>query len=168
MKKLTFLPLAIFLLSLAYPGLAQEEKFGEKALISIQTLASPDFQGRKTGTSSGVKTENYLAAKFREFGLIPWQGSYFQKFSFPCYSLLPGSSLELVGEDRPPLPFDYNRDFYFYAGSGDIDVTAEVVFVGYGIHAPERRWSVPNSSIIFNQNPWKNTISHHNCDNEQL
>ncbi len=115
---------------------AKEENFGEKALATIKIIAAADYQGRKTGTPGGLKTEQYLAERFKQCGLTPWKGSYLQKFTFLSYNLLPGCALELVEEGRPGLAFVYNKDFYFYPGSANMEVTAEVVFVGYGIHAP--------------------------------
>jgi len=117
---------------------AKEENFGEKALATIKIIASADYQGRKTGTPGGLKIEQYLAEKFKQCGLTPWKGSYLQKFTFLSYNLLPGCALELVKEGRPSLSFVYNRDFYFLTGSANSELTAEVVFVGYGIHAPEK------------------------------
>ncbi len=139
LKKQQILWAGFFLLIFWFfnPIFAEEEKFGAKALSHIKVLSSPDFQGRKTGTEGGRKTEEYVAEKFKEFGLQPLQGSFLQKFVYPSYNLLPGGILELMIPGNSPLRFNYNQDYYFLAGSGEIDVTGEVVFAGYGICAPQ-------------------------------
>jgi microsomal dipeptidase-like Zn-dependent dipeptidase len=129
-----FLIVLFFLASQSAP--AGEEDFGKKALATIHKIASVDFQGRKTGTPGGVKIENYLAREFERIGLLPWKGSYLQKFTFFGYNLLPGCALDLLTEGGPRLSFAYNKDFYYYPGSANGDITAEVVFAGYGLHEP--------------------------------
>jgi microsomal dipeptidase-like Zn-dependent dipeptidase len=145
--------LLVFCPCILHPLLAsaKEEDFGEKALATIKIIASADYQGRKTGTPGGLKTEHYLAEKFKECGLRPWNGSYLQKFTFLSYNLLPGCALELVKEGRPSLPFTYNEDFYFLAGSANSELRAEVVFVGYGIHAPEKGYDDYNGIDVKNK-----------------
>ena len=117
---------------------SQEKKYGEQALSYVKILASDEFQGRKTGTEGGKKAEEYVAQKFREFGLQAWNDSYYQEFEFPCHNFIPGCRLDLIVTSTRSKTFAYNVDYYFYQGSGNVDVTAEVVFVGYGIHAPEK------------------------------
>jgi acetylornithine deacetylase/succinyl-diaminopimelate desuccinylase-like protein len=113
---------------------------GQKAKGYIEYLASDQLQGRQTLTPGYQKAADYVAAKFKEWGLSPCgdEGkSYFQK--------VPISRPVTVNTGIPALSLD-GRPFY----SDDADFTlnslstaktalkAEVVFVGYGISLPAK------------------------------
>jgi len=56
--------------------------FSEQRMMNhIQYLASPELKGRGVGTPELDAAANYIADKFKEYGLKPVDGSYFQKFS---------------------------------------------------------------------------------------
>ncbi|HEY9115032.1 MAG TPA: M20/M25/M40 family metallo-hydrolase, partial [Bacteroidales bacterium] len=57
--------------------------FSEQRMMAhVNYLASEELQGRGLGTPGLDSAGNYIAAKFKEYGLQPLNGSYFQKFSF--------------------------------------------------------------------------------------
>jgi len=56
--------------------------FSEQRMMNhVNYLASEQLQGRGLGTAELDSAANYIAAKFKEYGLQPLDGSYFQKFS---------------------------------------------------------------------------------------
>ena len=109
----------------------------------IEVMASDDFEGRMPGTAGGEKTENYLAELWSSFGVQPANnGSFFQEVRLAGVQQVSASDAVFVqGEDELVLK---NRvDIVFSGGRvsevGRIDAS-DVVFVGYGISAPEYDW----------------------------
>jgi Zn-dependent M28 family amino/carboxypeptidase len=103
----------------------------------LEFLASDALEGRGTGARGGTLAAKYIAAQFARLGLEPAgdSGTYFQAIplrgsSFTSQMSAPGVSLEL------------GKDFVAYLiGANDTTmVTADGVFVGYGIVAPEEQW----------------------------
>jgi hypothetical protein len=109
---------------------------GERALAVLETLAGDDLGGRKSGLDSGRRTEEWMAGQLAAIGLRPWNGlTYYQDFR---------ASVTEEGKVPPVFAIVGGRTGVFlddyvslnYSGQGK--VTAEVIFVGYGIHAPEK------------------------------
>ncbi|GIU06519.1 MULTISPECIES: M28 family peptidase [unclassified Shewanella] len=48
----------------------------------LHTLSSTSFSGRKTGTEGAALTREYLSQRFKQIGLLPWQGQYQHSFSY--------------------------------------------------------------------------------------
>ncbi len=109
----------------------------------VRYLASDELEGRGAGTKGSQLARQYIAALFAEWGLHPMgeNGSYFQPFSFPGRLRLgEGNYLELTLPDRQQRVFLPERDFLPLALSANGEVEGEVVFVGYGISAPEKNY----------------------------
>lgn len=58
-----------------------------RMLADVRTLASAEFEGRRTGTAGSRKAQAFIEARFRELGLEPVGASYRQPFSFTRASL---------------------------------------------------------------------------------
>jgi Zn-dependent M28 family amino/carboxypeptidase len=110
----------------------------------IRVLASDSFQGRGPGTAGEEKTVAYLQSQFQSLGLKPGNtdGSYIQKV--PLVGITPDGKASLVfakGGARRALR--WSEDFVAWtkhvAPEARLD-RSEVVFVGYGVEAPEFRW----------------------------
>jgi Zn-dependent M28 family amino/carboxypeptidase len=105
----------------------------------IVTLSSDELEGRKPGTAGERKTLEYLVKEFEQLGLQPGNGdSYLQPV--PFVEITPGSdtSLRLGTTD-----LRYGEDMVLWTKRLENEVTVEdsaVVFVGYGIVAPEYGW----------------------------
>ncbi len=110
----------------------------------LKTLSSDEFGGRGPGQPGGDLASQYVADRFKEFGLDPVGGSYFQNVPMIGTTSIPGSvslSFEVPNGRVTPAYLD---DFVLNAGDPEgapVDVAGEVVFVGYGIDAPEHRWN---------------------------
>ena len=112
-------------------------------LAHVKALSSDAFEGRAPGTDGESKTVAYLADQFRALGLEPAGegGSYFQPVP------LVGSTATLSpltfrkGDTRLVLPV---RDDFVAWTKRAVAATAldesDVVFVGYGVEAPEVNW----------------------------
>lgn len=115
----------------------------EEMMTWMEKLCSPEFNGRLTGTPEFIKSAEWVAGNLKEWGIKPAgdKGDYFQWFDFP-YTRVNDSgklSLNLTQSDGSVIHKFYNYPDEYYPGmnSGNGEITAEVVFVGYGVSAPE-------------------------------
>ena len=115
----------------------------QEMMTWIEKLCSPEFNGRLAGTPEFIASTEWVAGKLKEWGIKPAgdNSSYFQWFDFP-YTVVNdiGSlTLNLKQADGTIIRKNYNYPDEYYPGmnSGSGEITAEVVFVGYGVTAPE-------------------------------
>lgn len=168
-KKLLGVVLLIIIFQSGYAGdpvtvaerhLTDAEKHGLefidewKLFAHLNYIASNLFEGREATERGAELTAGYAAALFRMWGLRPvgddldisgWQGpSYFQEFDVIEYSPLASSSLSVTtqeGDTRYTTDFSYEVDFDVGFGVRDnVNVSAPVVFVGYGLDVPEENF----------------------------
>ena len=107
----------------------------------IDFLADDLMLGRQPGSDGYNIAANYVSSQFRQMGLLPagTDGSYLQQVPLRQAFLEPHSAkltLTLKGE---PVSLTYLEQFYSgpSRSSTSLDVEAGMVFVGYGIDAPE-------------------------------
>jgi Zn-dependent M28 family amino/carboxypeptidase len=111
----------------------------------LSTLASDEFGGRAPSSPGEELTVNYIAEQFEAAGLEPGNGgSWFQDVPLVDITADPGAAPFVVSDDQGSLSFDYADDFVTWTTrvveeSGVED--SEMVFVGYGIVAPEVGWN---------------------------
>jgi hypothetical protein len=114
-------------------------------LAHINFLASEELEGRETGTNSLKVASKYIEAEFAKSSLStpPGQKDYFQNIPLSMRNLAASPELSLTRstttEDRGKR-FKHNEDFTVLDFSGAGDVSTQVVFVGYGITAPEHNY----------------------------
>jgi Zn-dependent M28 family amino/carboxypeptidase len=103
-------------------------------------LSSDLLEGRGTGQRGGELTVSYLEAQAMAAGLLPAnQGSYRQSVKIAGVKAQPqDSSVALVAGGKP-LALSFAKDWVWAPGDSRPvhDMDAELVFVGYGIQAPE-------------------------------
>jgi len=111
----------------------------------VRTLSSNEFGGRAPGSSGEDLTLNYLVGGFADLGLAPGNGdSYLQ----------PVPMVELTNVERSSLSLDYGSETMeltypeqMIIGSNRLGTDphsiedSELVFVGYGVVAPEYGWN---------------------------
>ena len=111
-------------------------------LKHIRDLSADSMEGRAPGTPGEEKAVAYLTQQFQQMGLKPGNpdGSYIQKVDLIGYKAHPTASFTARGKTVSlRYPDDYiansrhNRDSTKIEGS-------DVVFVGYGVVAPEYGW----------------------------
>ena len=108
----------------------------------ISTLSSDEFEGRAPGTEGGQLTKNFISKTFQNLNLDPIDGSYFLDVPASEITLKDSSYLTLSfrGNDRKMITGDevvfWTKQARDYRKIRD----SEVVFVGYGIVAPEYNW----------------------------
>ncbi|MFQ5663696.1 MAG: M28 family metallopeptidase [Terriglobia bacterium] len=106
-------------------------------------LADDLLEGRAPATRGGELAAHYIAAQFARLGLAPAgdNGTYFQNFSMLGQTVAPTAHLRVAGRG-PVQTFNYFDDFVPFTDEERerVQVAGELVFVGYGIVAPEYRW----------------------------
>ncbi|HVN33412.1 MAG TPA: M28 family peptidase [Thermoanaerobaculaceae bacterium] len=109
------------------------------AYLTVERLAGAEFAGRLTGTPGYMGAARWMAGELRVAGLAAPAGhpDYLQRFPVTVTGV-ESATMELLPADEKgeTRRLEYFRDFLplLYSGSGD--VTAGVVFVGFGITAP--------------------------------
>ena len=110
----------------------------------VQTLASDEFEGRAPGSAGEEKTVEYLKAQFERMGLQPGNGdSFFQTVPMVETTADPSTTLRLTVNGQPrDLAFGTDMVIGTRTGQPKISVeNSELVFVGYGVNAPEQNWN---------------------------
>src|SRR6266853_728971 len=116
----------------------------EKIRAHVKFLASDLLEGRGTGQRGGDIAAEYIATQFELYGLKPGaeNGSYFQDVPMVGVKTLPDSSFKLVPASGEAVTLKNLDDFVTNNESQteSADIDAPIVFVGYGISAPEYKW----------------------------
>ncbi len=111
---------------------------------ATQTLSSDAFEGRAPGTPGEAKTLAYLVEQFQKAGLQPGNnGSLFQDVPLVAITAQNVSPLTFTGGTQA-MSLKYGPEFVAgtYRVIPNIAVKdSPVVFVGYGINAPEKGWN---------------------------
>jgi Zn-dependent M28 family amino/carboxypeptidase len=116
---------------------------GQQWWKHIEFLASDQLEGRELGSAGYDQAADYVAAQFERAGLKPGgQSNYFQSVQFTKISLHASqSSLALVraGHTVPvPVPAEAQLG---YSTDTAANLTAPVVFAGYGLCIPEAQYN---------------------------
>lgn len=137
-------PVAVDTSGLDIPDVEVPEISLETIREGTRTLASDEFQGRMPGTEGEERTLDWLVENFRAAGLEPGNdGSWFQ--DVPLVEITGSNFAPLTVEaDGETMTFDYQEDWvgvsYRETPRTRIE-DSELVFVGYGIVAPEKNWN---------------------------
>ena len=140
------------LLALAIAGCSrsQPEFSAERITSTVRTLAADDFEGRAPATAGERKTVDYLVTQLKEAGLQPG-GDLLPDGTRAWTQDVPLERAEITG----PMTFDvrFGREVAHWTQGGEVTIRASqtgveelkltnapLVFIGYGISAPERNW----------------------------
>jgi Zn-dependent M28 family amino/carboxypeptidase len=113
-----------------------------RLLRDVATLASDRFEGRAPGTRGEDSAVAYIESRFRQIGLRPGNtdGSYIQRVPLVGTTSSVDARLTVAGSALPLRPLE---DIVAWSLRPDTLVAvrpSEIVFVGYGVVAPEYRW----------------------------
>lgn len=110
----------------------------------VKTLASDDFEGRAPGSKGEALTVNYIRDQMQRIGLQPGNGdSWFQDVAMTETTADESTVLKLdqAGKTRD-LTFGTDMVIGTRSGQPEVKVdSSELVFVGYGVDAPEQKWN---------------------------
>src|SRR5437588_2226769 len=122
-----------------------ESPISENALRAhIKFLSDDRLEGRGTGARGGELAALYVAQQFEAIGLkgAGAKGSFWQPVSLVGVKADPKTELRVTGA-KGSEAFKFADDFVAFTGAQTehVDVNTELVFVGYGIDAPEQKWN---------------------------
>lgn len=112
----------------------------EKIVPPLKTLASDEFEGRLPTTEGEKKTLDFLVTEFKKLGYSPGNGdSFLQEVDLMEITADPDMTMS-IGSNT----FSYKQDMVASSKREQKEVTlndSELVFVGYGVNAPEYEWN---------------------------
>jgi len=106
----------------------------ETLRADLEFLASDAMLGRRTGEFGARAASEWIRSRFMRAGLQPFQQGWYQNFPAEPLHLKIDETYMAVGEKR----VDAGNDYLPHPTSPSGTVTAPAVFVGFGLHAPER------------------------------
>src|SRR5437867_4921459 len=140
----------LLITALAIIGIAQRTRgasspISENALRAhIKFLSDDRLEGRGTGARGGELAALYIAQQFEAMGLkgAGPKGSFWQQVSLVGVKADTKTELRVNGPARAEA-FKFADDFVAFTGAQTehVALNADLVFVGYGIDAPEQKWN---------------------------
>lgn len=155
MKRINFLIILLILAQQIDAQKTEEELFlasmhkhitSEKLFGYVVQLSDSSLRGRLAGSADMAKAVEIIKGYYSEWGLSPANGNtYIQEYPHPCVEIQEGSTIEVLfpvksgKKETVWVAKQYPWADGWYAGnaSGNGDVTAEVVYAGFGVSAPE-------------------------------
>jgi Zn-dependent M28 family amino/carboxypeptidase len=137
--------LAVLVLTGVSQQLRASNPINENAVRAhIKFLSSDLLEGRGTGAPGGELAASYIASQLEALGLkgAGPGGSFFQEVSLVGVKADPQTTLSISGSNGSET-FKFADEFVAFTGAQteQVETDADLVFVGYGIDAPEQRWN---------------------------
>jgi len=110
----------------------------------IEILASDEFEGRGPGSAGGEKTKLYLKEEFKKMGLPSIKGDYYLEVPLSKMTVDLNSSFLSISKNDKARILEAGPETVYWTKRvvEGISVRAsKLVFVGYGIVAPEYGWN---------------------------
>ena len=115
----------------------------ENLHLITESLSSDDMQGRNPGTEGGQLAKNYISNKFSETNLKTFGNSYFHEVPAVSSNVLDSSFFTISFRDKD-RKLNYGSEVVFWSKRNLKNQrinSSDLVFVGYGIVAPEYNWN---------------------------
>jgi len=116
----------------------------ERIRAHVRFLADDLLEGRGTGQRGGDIAAEYIATQFALYGLKPAgdNGTFMQKVPLVGITPEPETTFSFVPANGKPMHLKPLDEYVAYdqTQQAQSDVDAEIVYVGYGIEAPEYKW----------------------------
>jgi Zn-dependent M28 family amino/carboxypeptidase len=117
----------------------------EKIRAHVKFLSDDLFEGRGPGLRGSELAAKYIATQFALYGLKPGgdDGTYLQQINFVGMNAIPAkTTFALVPQKGKALNLKYADDYTVSNRTltPTVTVDAPIVFVGYGVTAPEFQW----------------------------
>ena len=121
----------------------EARKSAENVRAHIAFLASDLLEGRETGSPGYDIAANYVASQFAQLGLKPAgvDGTYFQPVPLTAVRPMDEGRFVVRGKDGVEVPLVFGEDVMVGRPTGPTErkLSAPLVFVGFGVVAPERK-----------------------------
>jgi Zn-dependent M28 family amino/carboxypeptidase len=116
----------------------------ERIRAHVRFLSDDLLEGRGTGQRGGDIAAEYIATQFSIYGLKPGgdNGTFMQKVPMVGITPMPETTFSLVPSSGSAMNLKVLDDYVAYdqTQQPQSDIDAPIVYVGYGIHAPEYDW----------------------------
>ncbi len=116
----------------------------ERIRAHVRFLSHDLLEGRGTGQRGGDIAAEYIGTQFALYGLKPAgdNGTYMQRVPLVGITPQPETTFSLVPQDGAPMDLKPLDQYVAYNETQQpiSDVDAPIVYVGYGIDAPEYHW----------------------------
>jgi Zn-dependent M28 family amino/carboxypeptidase len=127
-------------------GMASAQDFSAARISdNIRTISADEYQGRYPGTEGERMVLAWLQAQYEALGFEPGgpNGQWLQPVELKRYTPVAGATASWTGPDGQVHALTPGTDIVLRAVTNDGRASirdAGIVFVGHGIHAPERQW----------------------------
>lgn len=116
----------------------------ERLIENIRILSSDKYEGRGPASKGEELTINFIEEQCKDIGLLPAnEGSYYQNVPMVGITTDPSVKLFLSNSSQNnQRVLEYGKDFMAWSKhqNAQVNVEGDLVFVGYGIEAPEFNW----------------------------
>ena len=115
----------------------------ENLHLITESLSSDDMQGRNPGTEGAQLAKNYISNKFSETNLNTFGNSYFHEVPAVSSNVMDSSFFTISFRDKD-RKLNYGSEVVFWSKRNLKNQrinSSDLVFVGYGIVAPEYNWN---------------------------
>jgi hypothetical protein len=124
---------------------AEQTIVASNLLADVKAIASDEFEGRGAGSAGDRKARTFLSSRLMEMGYEPFfdNASYGQVVEIVGLTAHDPADLEFTSTDGSTASYRFGDEYMIMAGVQQTAISvqnAEVVFVGYGIQAPEENW----------------------------
>ncbi len=117
----------------------------ERMRAHVRFLADDLLEGRGPGLRGGDIAARYIATQFEQLGLKPAgdEGTYYQRIHFKGVHTLPATTASVQPDNGAAVQLKLGEDYVTsnQTQTGAVELDAPIVFVGYGIDAPEYGWN---------------------------
>ncbi len=108
----------------------------------VDEISGDKYRGRLSGTPEYMEVAGWVADNLKAWGIKPGgdNGTYFQMFDMPYSDMKNAGTLSIQmesGGENLAINYSFPDDYYPGTNSDSGTVTAEVIYVGFGITAPE-------------------------------
>lgn len=146
----------------------------EEIFQHIKYLSSDDLEGRFPGTAGDSLTDSYLTNEFTKYNLTPaGENGYLQPFEIYTHVRLSGENKFQIISNGAEQNYNVEEDFLPLGFSGNGIAQGELVFLGYGISAPEQNYDdykdkdgndidIANKIIVIMKDSPGGTDAHNN------
>lgn len=158
-QKITYISIFLFLFILAVNAQYIKGAISQDSIQHhIMVLGNDSLQGRGTGTAGCAKAAEYIRQCLQSYGVTPFSNSheYFQTFPLHGSTPIVGTDFKLLTSNES-YSFRLLEDYVLYSAGAQTFIPASVplIFVGYGIIAPEYDYNdyqnidVKNAVVVF-------------------
>jgi len=170
--RLNFLILILFGFVSTYPQtISNPEITSEEIKEHISFLASDKLKGRDSGSEEIKAAAIYISDEFKNYGLEPiFKGSFTQEFPFiKTIELTDKNTISFLTKENDVIP-KLKEDYITVPFSGNAEVTAKLVFAGFGISAPDLKYDdyegidVKDKIVIVIRNTPEPNVPHSEFD----